>query len=234
MIATRTIALVGDYSAEKIAHRAIPLAIDLAGQALGLQFTAQWVPTASLHLGRPELTDCAGIWVVPGSPYADMEAVLEVIRWAREGGRPLLGTCGGFQHALIEVARNVAGLADADHAETNPHAATAVVTALACSLIEQSGRIHFAPGSRLQAAYGADLAIEGYRCSYGLNPDHRAALEAAGMIFTAWDDSGDVRGAELPSHPFFVGTLFQPERAALTGRTPPLATAFLAACSRSL
>jgi CTP synthase (UTP-ammonia lyase) len=230
--AIRSIALVGDYSAEKIAHRAIPLAIDLAGKALGIGFSARWVPTANLRSGQNELEECAGVWVVPGSPYANMGGVLDVIRWARESGRPLLGTCGGFQHALIEIARHAAGLPEADHAETNPDAATAVVTALSCSLVEQSGRIHFAPGSRLSFAYGADSATEGYRCSYGLNPHYRAALETAGLRFTAWDDAGDVRGAELPSHPFFVGTLFQPERAALAGRTPPLVAAFLAACRR--
>jgi CTP synthase (UTP-ammonia lyase) len=70
---------------------------------------------------------------------------------------------------------------------------------------------HFAPGSRIGSAYGAASALGEYRCSYGFNPDYRGQLEAAGLRFTAWDDDGEVRGAELADHPFFCGVLFQPE-----------------------
>ena len=160
-----------------------------------------------------------------------MDGALAAIRWVRETKRPFLGTCGGFQHALIEFARNVAGLAAADHAETNPTGDTLVVAPLACSLVEQTGSIRFMPGSLIRDAYGRDTASEGYHCSYGLNSAHRAALERAGLRFTAFDDAGEVRVAELPVavHPFFAGTLFQPERAALRGATPPLVRAFVRA-----
>ena len=153
--------------------------------------------------------------------------------FARETKRPFLGTCGGFQHALIEFARHVAGLAAADHAETNPTADTLVVAPLSCSMVERTGPIRFAPDSLIRAAYGRDTAQEGYHCSYGLNPAHRATLERAGLRFTAFDDAGDVRAAELPAsaHPFFVGTLFQPERAALRGELPPLVAAFVCAAA---
>jgi CTP synthase (UTP-ammonia lyase) len=130
---------------------------------------------------------------------------------------------------LIEFARHAAGLAAADHAETNPSADTLVVAPLACSLVEKTGLIRFAPDSLIRSAYGCDTAHEGYHCSYGLNPAHRAALERAGLRFTAFDENGEVRAAELPvvAHPFFVGTLFQPERAALRGELPPLVAAFV-------
>ena len=154
---------------------------------------------------------------------------LDAVRWAREGGHPFLGTCGGFQHALLEFSRNVAGIRDAEHAETRPDARELVVTRLSCSLVEKSGVVHFAKGSALDAAYGVPSASEGYRCNYGFNPAYRKALEAAGLRFTAWDDSGDIRGAEIPSHRFFVGVLFQPERAALRGEAPPPVVAFLRA-----
>jgi len=58
------------------------------------------------------------IWCVPGSPYANESAVIGAIRWARESGIPFLGTCGGFQHAVLEFARNVMGLSAAEHAAT--------------------------------------------------------------------------------------------------------------------
>jgi len=70
-----------------------------------------------------------------------------------------------------------------------------------------------------------------YRCNYGFNPAYQARLEAAGMRFTAWDDRGEVRGAELARHPFFGGLLFQPERQALRGEVPPPARAWLQAAA---
>ena len=152
------------------------------------------------------------------------------IRFARESGRPFLGTCGGFQHAVIEYARNVLGLSDADHAETNPTAPTLVVTPLSCSLVEATGTLHLAPGSLIRSAYGRATVTEGYRCNYGPAPVHRAAFERSGLRLTAFDESGEIRAAELPvaTHPFFVGTLFQPERGALRGELPPLVRAFIA------
>ena len=70
---------------------------------------------------------------------------------------------------------------------------------------------------------------EGYHCRYGLNADYRAALEGAGLRFTALDANDEVRACEWPAHPFFVGTLFQPERAILRGELHPIIDAFVAA-----
>jgi CTP synthase (UTP-ammonia lyase) len=178
-----------------------------------------------------DLAAFSAIWVVPASPYANMAGALAAIRFARETRRPFLGTCGGFQHAIIEVARNVAGLHSADHAETNPGGEMLVVAPLACSMVEKAGPVRFVAESRLAQIYGGESAHEGYHCSYGVNPAHRAALERAGLRFTAFDEHGEIRGAELPAstHPFFVGTLFQPERAALRGETPPVVRAFVQA-----
>jgi CTP synthase (UTP-ammonia lyase) len=236
MAGTAHIALVGDYSPDVIAHRAIPLALALARTETSSAIAWHWVATRDLRDAAIDLADFAAVWVVPASPYENMAGALDAVRFARETCRPFLGTCGGFQHALIEFARHVAGLADADHAETNPTAGTLVVAPLACSLVERAGDLHFAPGSLLHAAYGRDTAHETYHCSYGVNPAHRAALEDAGLHFTAFDNDGAIRAAELPTttHPFFVGTLFQPERAALTGATPPLVRAFVYAATHSV
>jgi CTP synthase len=223
------IALVGDYSPDVIAHRAIPLALERARAELAARVEWRWVSTRSLRDAARDLAAFAGVWVVPGSPYENETGALDAIRFARETRRPFLGTCGGFQHALIEFARHVAGLAAADHAETNPHAKTLVVTPLACSLVEKTGDVRFAAESRLREIYGRDVAHEGYHCNYGVNPTHRVALERAGLRFTAFASDGEIRGAELPvtTHPFFIGTLFQPERAALREETPPLVRAFV-------
>jgi len=255
---TPTLALVGDYSADVSAHRAIPRALELAcddlqvvgrglptsprfatwpatagsgDPALQPDVAWRWVRTRDIHDAPRELAGYAGIWVVPASPYENTDGALAAIRFARDTRRPFLGTCGGFQHALIEFARNVAGLARADHAETNAAADTLVITPLACSLVGQTGAVRFVPGTRLRGIYGRDSAHEGYHCNYGVNPEHREAFERAGLRFSAFAEDGAIRGAELPApvHPFFIGTLFQPERVALRDEVPPIVRAFLTA-----
>ncbi len=225
----RKIALVGDYSDRHVAHRAIPVALQLARERAGADVAWEWVATRDIRSAQRDLKGFSAVWLVPASPYENTEGALDAVRWAREGGHPFLGTCGGFQHALLEIARNLSGLRDAAHAETHPDGPALIVTRLSCSLVGASGAVHFAEGSLLRTAYGAPSAVEAYHCNFGFNPEFRAPLEAAGLGFTAWDDAGDIRGAELSGHPFFVGVLFQPERAALRGEVPPPVTAFVGA-----
>jgi len=158
-----------------------------------------------------------------------MEGALTAIRVARERHVPFLGTCGGFQHAVIEYARNVLGWADAEHAETAPHARRQVIVPLLCTLVEVTDAVHLTEGSRLARAYGVNAIAEGYHCSYGLSPDFREALADGPLRICAVDAAGDVRGIELEGHPFFVATLFQHERGALQGRVPPAVRAFVQA-----
>lgn len=225
------IALVGDYSPDVPAHLAIPRAFELIRAAGGGEIAWHWIPTPEVRDPARELGEFAGMWLVPASPYRSMAGALAAVRWARENRRPFLGTCGGFQHALIEFARHVAGIAAAEHEESNPNASDLLVTRLSCSLFDQTAPLHFARGSLIARAYGRDTAQEAYRCAFGPNPQYRALLEATGLRFTAFDDDGAIRAAELAetAHPFFVGTLFQPERAALRGTIPPLAQAFVRA-----
>jgi CTP synthase len=200
---------------------------------LGADVDWTWVATRDIAVAPRDLAGFSGAWLVPASPYENPAGALGAVTWAREGAHPFLGTCGGFQHALLEFARNVAGIADADTSETNPYGRSLVVTALSCSHVERTADVRFAEGSLLAAAYGRTRSAEGYRCNYGFNPAYGAAMTAAGLTFTAWDDEGDIRGAELPSHPFFTGVLFQPERAALAGGTPPLVVAFVKAVAEA-
>jgi CTP synthase (UTP-ammonia lyase) len=81
----------------------------------------------------------------------------------------------------------------------------------------------------LAKIYGRESTTEEYHCSYGLNPEYAARLQTGPLKIAARDDEGDVRAVELEGHPFFVGTLFQPERAALRDQMPPLVRAFVAA-----
>ena len=168
-----------------------------------------------------------------------MDGALATIRFARETKRPFLGTCGGFQHALIEFARHVVGVTRADHAETaqatcnligdkfSSPAPELVVTSPACSLVGQHGDISFTPGSQLHAIFHWQRTHEGYHCNYGPNPAYRDRFESAGLRFTGFDAEIQIRALELSGHPFSIGTLFQPERSALAGRRHPLIEAFV-------
>jgi CTP synthase (UTP-ammonia lyase) len=140
-------------------------------------------------------------------------------------------TCGGFQHAVVEYARNVLGWTDAEHGETAPAAARAVSSPLECSLVEVTATVRLLSGTRIASAYEASEVTEGYRCRYGLNPAFRAQLVAGPLRASAEDEAGEIRAIELDDHPFFVATLFQPERAALAGKSVPLARAFVKRCA---
>ena len=223
------VGLVGDYNKMVPAHQAIPLALARAGDALGLEVAYEWLPTE--HITSADcVTSFAGLWCVPASPYRSMQGALLAIRHARESATPFLGTCGGFQHAVIEYARNVLGWIEADHAETSPEAVLAVISPLECALVEETGTVRLFPGTRLAAAYRTMQTTEGYRCRYGLNPQFQTALLAGPLRASADDLRGEVRAVELDGHPFFAATLFQPERAALRNQPAPLVEAFVRAC----
>lgn len=226
---TLTVAIIGDRAEEVLAHRAIPKALEMASRSLDQTLDWHWVPTRAITDASRDLARYHGFWLVPGSPYENMDGALGAIHWARTQGIPFFGTCGGFQHLLVEFARNVCGVAGAEHAETAPDAELQVVTRLSCSLVEAVGKVRLAPRSVLCAAFGADEIDACYRCNYGLNPEWRSQLEKAGLRFTAVDEEGAVRGVELPDHPFFAGVLFQPEREALYGRTPPVVVSWIRA-----
>jgi CTP synthase (UTP-ammonia lyase) len=227
------IGLIGDKSDAIRAHAAIPRALELVrpGQPMALV----WLPTDRLsHASDADLQPYNAFWCVPGSPYASLDGALRAIRFAREHARPFLGTCGGFQHALIEYARNVLGLTAADHAESSPEAEMPLIAALSCSLVGTRGTVRFVPGSALAGIYGAPDTVEGYHCSYGLNPAYRSVLgpPSSPLRISAHDDTGEVRAVELAGHPFFLATLFQPELSALSGTPHPLVRAFARAAER--
>jgi CTP synthase (UTP-ammonia lyase) len=228
MAAVIHVGLIGEFDAAVLAHQAIPVAFQLAGHALALTVELEWVPTDQIR-NPARVANFDGLWCVPASPYRSMEGALLAITFARENGRPFLGTCGGFQHAVVEYARNVLRWTDAEHAETAPHAVRPVIAPLACALVEVAEVVRFRSGSRIGSAYGCEESTEGYRCRYGLNSGFQAALVSGPLRAGAHDTTGEVRAVELDDHPFFLATLFQPERAALKGQLPPLVEAFVRA-----
>ncbi|GLW32476.1 CTP synthase C-terminal region-related (seleno)protein [Actinoplanes regularis] len=210
-----SIALVGDRSPTVRAHTRIPLVLDALRESEGLDLDVYWVPTPAAE--DPEaLRGFDGIWLVPGSPYRSEAGGVAAARAARVEGIPFLGTCGGFQHAMLEFARDVCGLTTALHTENGSPAGSTgaeLIVPLACSLAGHEAAVELTPGSLAERLLGTARTVERYHCSYGLSPAYLDLLTSRGLRFTGHDESGEVRVAELPGHPFYLATLFQPELA---------------------
>lgn len=225
------IGLIGEYKPDVKAHIAIPQALRLAADELGYQYEADWIATPRLEQDvEQQLAAYQVLWFVPNTPYASMDGALQGIRFAREQHIPTLGTCGGCQHMLIEYARNILGMSQADHAEANPTAEMLLITPLSCSRSEITTTCLLTPGSRVADIYGTHEVTEEYGiCNYGPNARFWPAFKQGGLHVTGVDSEGDARIIELEQHPFFIGTLFQPERSAFRLVAHPMIKALLQA-----
>ena len=221
------IGIIGDFDASRPTHAVTEAGLSDAATALGVDVEPTWLPTRDL-LEIP-LESFAAFLVAPGSPYLSIDGALRAIRYARETGRPLLGTCGGFQHVILELARNVLGLQKAAHAEYEPYAAELVIEQLACSLSGQRATVHLKPGSTAASYYGAEAVTEEYRCSFGLAASYIPALERAGLTISGEGAKREPRIVELTGHPFYVATLFVPQLSSTPQQPHPLFRAFVTA-----
>ena len=230
-MARAKIGLIGDFDPDKTAHRAIGECFKLAQAGQARPIEPVWLPTEEvLPGGERTLETLGGLWCVPGSPYRSTDGALWAIQHARTRKIPFLGTCGGVQHALLEFARNALGLTDAAHAELEPGTPFPLLQPMRCPLVEVSQKILVVGGGRFRQWYGADCGVEGFHCSYGLNPGFEHLFHGTELEIAARAEDGAVRAVELRGHPFFIGTLFQPERRALAGSLHPLVQAFFDAC----
>jgi CTP synthase (UTP-ammonia lyase) len=215
---------LGDRDPSFLTHREIDAALRL----FPADTCAGWVATDSSAAG--ELGEASGVWLLPGTPYRNADAAFAAIRHCLDFGTPFLGTCGGFQHALVELARSRAGITDASHAESDPDAPDPVVSRLACSLYGESRTVSPVPGTRFASICGS-LPFGGFHyCGYGLDPAFVEPLERAGVVVGATAEDAGVEAIELPDHPFFLATAFQPQVGASGAtRLDPLLTAFVEA-----
>ena len=161
-----------DFDPKVTAHVAIEKCFDLQSQSRSPQIESVWVATESIVTGdQRALEGFSGFWCVPASPYRNTSGALWAIQFAREGNIPFLGTCGGFQHAILEYAHNMLGLMNAEHAEINPNAELPLLARVECSLVEVSQKIVVTKPGPFHDAYGADSGMEGFRCVGGFAQD---------------------------------------------------------------
>ena len=124
------------------------------------------------------------------------------------------------------------GLAQAEHEESSPDAEQLVISKLVCSLVGSTETVTLVPGTLTHRAYGAAEAAEKFACNYGLNPEFASLLrDRDDLRIESTDEAGDIRIIRLPRHPFFLATLFQPERSSLKGLVHPLIRGFVAAAA---
>lgn len=230
------IAILGDFNPTYHTHHALNDSILQVNNHLDTFVQCDWIctdvfdPTVVFGKGL-----YSSLWIAPGSPYKDFDNVLDVIRYARVNNIPTLGNCGGFQHMVIEFARNVCGIAHADHEETNSDSNDPVIHKLACSLAGMEENLAIIDKtSIIHSIMKRDNFLARYFCSYGLNEKYYEILQNNGLIFTSKSDEGAIRSFELKSHPFFVGTLFQPALVSNDAEPNPILVEFFKSLSPSL
>jgi CTP synthase (UTP-ammonia lyase) len=238
------IGILGDFNPDFPSHHATNHALQHAARKLELQLESKWIPTSSLTPDAGKILEAFdGLWGSPGSPYKSFDGMLKGIEFARRHDWPFLGTCAGFQYALIEFARNVLGIADADSAENNSGSKNIVIYPVACSVPNRKGgapklsgpvpEIRLRPGSYLQSFYGKgrEIVTEEFFCNFEVNPDYEWCAMEAGFPVVARGPRGEIRAIESPAHRFFVATLFQPQLSSTEKDPHPLVVAFVQAAA---
>lgn len=141
---------------------------------------------------------------------------------------PTLGTRGGFQHMVIEFARNVLNVEDAEHAEYNPYASRLVVNPLSCDLKGKPLEIEIDERkSKTYSIYKSNFIREKYYCNFGLNPEYQSQFDENGFKIVGSDRHREARIVELENHPFFIATLFVPQDNSTMEKPHELITEFL-------
>jgi CTP synthase (UTP-ammonia lyase) len=226
------IGVMGERDGGFAPHYRLENAVRHSASRLSLAVELAWIGTAAI-LADPAraLVGYAGLWAAPGN-LASVAGALAGIRFARERSIPFFGTCGGFQHAVLEFAKNVLQVADAAHEAYEPSAARLFVTALACSIKGQAMPVRIVRGSRAYHAYGADEATEEYYCSHGINPQYEPLLQQHGLRISGRDAGGGPRILELAGQAFYVATLFVPQTRSTESAPHPLITQFLSAAAQ--
>lgn len=226
------VVVIGDFDSSYAPHVATNNAISHSAKLLGLQAPVTWLATESLETDLRPVTTADALWCAPGSPYRSLRGALAALRFGREGHVPTLGTCGGYQHIVLEFARNVLGFQDAQHAEYDPYGSRLFISSLTCSLAGLTMPVNLEPGSLAAHCYGECRVYEKYYCNFGLNAAYRTALEEGGLRVTGLDDDEEARVLELPGHPYYIATLFVPQNRSTVEEPHPLVTRLLSEAAK--
>lgn len=243
-----TIALVGKYIDLPDAYLSVTEALRAGGFANDAKVSIKWVASdecESEEGARAHLEGVDGVCVPGGFGVRGIEGKVGALKWARENRVPTLGLCLGLQCMVIEGARHLAGIADANSAEFSPESAHPVIATMASQLDVVAGDrdmggtmrlglypADLKPGSVVAQVYGSERIDERHRHRYEVNNSYRRQIEDAGLVFSGLSPDGNlVEFVELPAsiHPFYVGTQAHPEFKSRPTRPHPLFAGLIAA-----
>jgi CTP synthase len=236
-----TIAVVGKYIKYQDAYKSIYESLDHAGIALSSRVIVRRVESEEIEREGAEqmLGGVDGILVPGGFGYRGIAGKVEAIRFARERGIPFFGICLGLQCAVIEFARNVVKLEDANSTEIDHNCRHPVVCLLneQYSITQLGGTMRLglyptalAEGSLAQRAYGGNLVQERHRHRYEFNNVYRQQFQAHGLVFSGTSPDGKlVEVIELPGHPWFLAVQCHPEFRSKPTQSHPLFRSFVRA-----
>jgi CTP synthase len=236
-----TVALVGKYVDLPDAYLSVTEALRAGGFANTAKVNIKWVPSDDCESeagAKAALSGIDAICVPGGFGVRGIEGKVGALKYARENKIPTLGLCLGLQCMVIEGARNLAGIKDANSAEFAPDTKDPVIATMASQEAVLRGEqdmggtmrlglyaASLKDGSVVQALYNSKLVEERHRHRYEVNNSYRPKLEAAGLIFSGTSPDGNlVEFVELPEsvHPFYVGTQAHPEFKSRPTRPHPL------------
>ncbi len=244
-----SIAFVGKYLGLKESYKSLIESLVHAGAALDTRVNIKWVDSELIETEGAQkfLKDVNGILVAGGFGERGVEGKISAIQYARENQVPYLGICLGMQLGIIEFARNVLGIEDANSMEFDPNTKNPVIY-LIDEFIDTSGkkqiRTHTSPmggtmrlgeyackvkrETKLWEAYEyQDTIYERHRHRYEANPAYKEALEAKGLIVSGESEEGLIEAVELKDHPWFIGVQFHPEFTSHLQKPNKLITTFI-------
>ena len=218
-----TIGLVGKYVQLHDAYISVVESLKHAGYGEGVNVNIEWIDSEEITSEnvKEKLAPCKGIVVPGGFGSRGVEGMIETVKYARENDLPFLGICLGMQMAVVEFARNVAKLPDADSTEFNPDCQSPVIDIMdeQRDITQKGGtmRLGLYPckldkASKVHSIYNSELIYERHRHRWEFNNQYRKALVSAGLILSGLSpDEKLVEIVELEDHPWFVGVQFHPE-----------------------
>jgi CTP synthase len=241
-----TIALVGKYIQLHDAYLSVMEALKHAGWENESQVTIKWVDSETVDPSTVQnlLGNVQGILVPGGFGDRGIEGKIEASRFARENNIPYLGICLGMQIAVIEFARHILNLEDANSREFNKKSKHTVIDLMP----DQKGNIPkggtmrlgaypcaIAEGTIMQKAYKEETIAERHRHRYEFNNDYRSVMMEAGLIISGTSPDGTlVEAVELKGHPFYLGVQYHPEFKSRPNRAHPVFREFIAASLKTV
>ncbi len=236
-----TIGLIGKYVELQDSYKSILESFIHAGAANEVRVNIESIHSEYINEKNidKKLSGLNGILVAPGFGERGIEGKVAAVKYARENNLPYLGICLGMQMAVIEFARNVLGIKDANSLEMDANTPNPVINLMEeqKSITKKGGTMRLGSwkcelkeDSLVSKIYGSQLINERHRHRYEYNNTYKTQLEAAGMKATGINpETGLVEIIEIPSHPWFVGVQYHPEYKSTVANPHPLFVAFVKA-----